>query len=152
MVGRTYWLGAVPVVVRARWNGPKGSPRNVLLELPDGSLTVRPFRGLRREKKLSREALRSCEPSSILISGMTKQELNTITGRAIAHRLRGKGHTGARLERAIDEVRDQLHCEADRGSQTVAALHCVWLSGADGTERAWRAVVKAAKESLAVAP
>lgn len=50
MIGRTYLLRGVPVIVLARWapGSPKGTPRNVLLLLPDGSKTVRPFRGLRR--------------------------------------------------------------------------------------------------------
>lgn len=47
MIGRHYMLRGQVVVVRARWRGD-GCPRNVLLEFPDGSKTVRPFRGLRR--------------------------------------------------------------------------------------------------------
>lgn len=47
MVGRHYMLGGQVVVVRARWLGV-GCPRNVLIEFPDGALSVRPFRGLRR--------------------------------------------------------------------------------------------------------
>lgn len=48
MVGTTYRLpdGTLGRVV-TRWIGA-GTPRNVLLELEDGSMTVRPFRGLRR--------------------------------------------------------------------------------------------------------
>lgn len=50
MVGRTYLLVGVPVVVVTRWRdgAPRGVPRNVLIEFPDGRRTVRPFRGLRR--------------------------------------------------------------------------------------------------------
>jgi hypothetical protein len=61
MVGRVYLERGLPVVVLKRWAGmrpcspdpvawirvPKGSPRNVLIRRADGSLTVRPFRGLR---------------------------------------------------------------------------------------------------------
>lgn len=47
MIGKTYLLRGEPVVVLARWNGPKGCPRNVLIEFADGSKSVRPFRGLR---------------------------------------------------------------------------------------------------------
>lgn len=47
MVGRTYLLKGQPVTVLARWAGTH-CPRNVLLKLPDGSKTVRPFRGLRK--------------------------------------------------------------------------------------------------------
>ena len=47
MVGRTYLERGRPVVVLARWLG-NGCPRNVLIRREDGSLTVRPFRGLRR--------------------------------------------------------------------------------------------------------
>lgn len=46
MVGRTYLLKGQPVVVLARWRG-KTCPRNVLIQIADGSKTVRPFRGLR---------------------------------------------------------------------------------------------------------
>lgn len=49
MIGKTYLLRGVPVVVLARWakNAPKGVPRNVLVKLPNGRFSVRPFRGLR---------------------------------------------------------------------------------------------------------
>lgn len=49
MIGKTYLLRGVPVVVIVRWRdgAPAGVPRNVLIELPDGSRSVRPFRGLR---------------------------------------------------------------------------------------------------------
>jgi acetyl esterase len=46
MVGRTYLERGEPVVVLARW-GPGGGPRNVLIRRQDGTVTVRPFRGLR---------------------------------------------------------------------------------------------------------
>jgi len=84
---------------------------------------------------------------------MTLKEKNIITGRSIAHRLRGKGHTGARLERAIDEVRDQLCCEAERGVTTVAALRAFELSTCEpskASHRHWLQVVRAAKESLSL--
>lgn len=47
MIGRIYLLRGVPVVVLARWQGSR-CPRNVLIQFPDGSRTVRPFRGLRK--------------------------------------------------------------------------------------------------------
>jgi acetyl esterase len=50
IVGRVYLERGVPVTVRIQW-GPGGGPRNVLIERPDGSLVVRPFRGLRRPKR-----------------------------------------------------------------------------------------------------
>ena len=46
ITGRTYLERGRPVVVLVQWLG-KG-PRNVLIRRPDGSLVVRPFRGLRR--------------------------------------------------------------------------------------------------------
>ena len=49
MVGRTYLERGRPVVVLARW-GPGGGPRNVLIRREDGTMTVRPFRGLRRPR------------------------------------------------------------------------------------------------------
>lgn len=48
MTGRTYLERGKPVVVLARWAGR--GPRNVLIRRGDGSLTVRPFRGLRRAR------------------------------------------------------------------------------------------------------
>lgn len=62
MTGRSYTLGADAVTVIARWVTPspcpggvtwhrppkRGAPRNVMLESPDGSRTIRPFRGCRR--------------------------------------------------------------------------------------------------------
>ncbi len=44
--GRTYLERGQPVVVVLGWRGP--GPRNVLVRRGDGSLVVRPFRGLRR--------------------------------------------------------------------------------------------------------
>ncbi len=44
--GRTYLERGVPVVVLVGWRGP--GPRNVLIARADGTLVVRPFRGLRR--------------------------------------------------------------------------------------------------------
>jgi len=46
VIGRTYLEHGRPVVVLLRWSGP--GPRNVLIRRQDGSLVVRPFRGLRR--------------------------------------------------------------------------------------------------------
>lgn len=63
MVGRRYLERGQPVTVLAHWarqpvgrpggivwplGPPKGAPRNVLIRRADGTLTVRPFRGLRR--------------------------------------------------------------------------------------------------------
>jgi acetyl esterase len=50
VVGRTYLERRRPVVVLARWakDAPPGAPRNVLVRREDGTLVVRPFRGLRR--------------------------------------------------------------------------------------------------------
>jgi acetyl esterase len=50
VVGRTYLERGEPVVVVARWGGD--GPRNVLVRRSDGSLVVRPFRGLRRAPDL----------------------------------------------------------------------------------------------------
>lgn len=49
MIGRTYLERGEPVVVlaRSRWAKDAG-PRNVLIRRADGTLVVRPFRGLRR--------------------------------------------------------------------------------------------------------
>jgi hypothetical protein len=52
VVGRTYLERGEPVVVVARWGG--AGPRNVLVRRADGSLVVRPFRGLRRAPQLER--------------------------------------------------------------------------------------------------
>jgi acetyl esterase len=46
MIGCIYLEKGKPVIVLVRWAG-KG-PRNVLIQRRDGSLVVRPFRGLRR--------------------------------------------------------------------------------------------------------
>jgi hypothetical protein len=46
VIGRTYLLRGERVVVVRRWKGR--GPRNVLIRRADGSLVVRPFRGLRR--------------------------------------------------------------------------------------------------------
>ena len=46
ITGRTYLERGVPVVVVTQWNG-KG-PRNVAIRREDGSVVVRPFRGLRK--------------------------------------------------------------------------------------------------------
>lgn len=47
MIGKTYLLKGEPVVVLARWKG-NACPKNVLIQLADGSKSVRPFRGLRK--------------------------------------------------------------------------------------------------------
>jgi acetyl esterase len=49
MIGKTYVERGRPVVVLARWSG-KG-PRNVLVRREDGSVVVRPFRGLRSARQ-----------------------------------------------------------------------------------------------------
>jgi hypothetical protein len=46
IIGRTYLERGAPVVVLVRWSGQ--GPRNVLIQRPDGTRVVRPFRGLRR--------------------------------------------------------------------------------------------------------
>jgi hypothetical protein len=49
MIGRTYLERSRPVVVLICGSWARGSgPRNVIIERPDGSRTIRPFRGLRR--------------------------------------------------------------------------------------------------------
>ena len=48
MVGKTYLERGRPVTVLVRWSGR--GPRNVLIRREDGSLVVRPFRGLRLPK------------------------------------------------------------------------------------------------------
>lgn len=71
IVGRTYYERGKPVKVLAQWRhrgnidmgrtdfqfvladlSPKtaSGPRNVLIQREDGSLVVRPFRGLRKER------------------------------------------------------------------------------------------------------
>lgn len=47
MIGRTYLERGARVVVVARW-AIGGGPRNVLIRREDGSLIIRPFRGLRK--------------------------------------------------------------------------------------------------------
>ena len=47
LVGRTYLLGGAPVVVITAY-GAGAKMRNVQIRLPDGTTTIRPFRGLRR--------------------------------------------------------------------------------------------------------
>ncbi len=47
MIGRTYLEKGRPVVVLIQW-GPGGGPHNVLIRRADGTLVVRPFRGLRK--------------------------------------------------------------------------------------------------------
>ena len=54
MVNRRYLLRGIPVVVLTKWRhvpippGGKGPPRNVLIQLPDETKVVRPFRGLKK--------------------------------------------------------------------------------------------------------
>lgn len=49
MIGKTYLERGQPVVVLVRWRpGHPSGPRNVLIRRQDGSLVVRPFRGLRK--------------------------------------------------------------------------------------------------------
>lgn len=48
VIGRTYLERGQPVVVVLRGSWRTGAPRNVLVRRADGSLVVRPFRGLRR--------------------------------------------------------------------------------------------------------
>lgn len=63
MIGRRYVLRGRLVIVTCAWNGTirdlprvpgivtaRTAPRNVEIEDEDGSRTVRPFRGLRRER------------------------------------------------------------------------------------------------------
>jgi acetyl esterase len=47
LAGRMYLERGAPVVVVTSW-GPGGGPRNVAIRRPDGTVVVRPFRGLRR--------------------------------------------------------------------------------------------------------
>lgn len=63
ITGRAYLLRGQPVTVLAQWRQPRpgpdqpllplvrtgpSTPRNVLIQYPDGTRVVRPFRGLRR--------------------------------------------------------------------------------------------------------
>jgi acetyl esterase len=50
VIGECYLERGRPVVVLVRW-GQGGGPRNVLIRRQDGTLVVRPFRGLRRPPK-----------------------------------------------------------------------------------------------------
>lgn len=47
LIGRTYLQRGEPVTVLVQW-GRGGGPRNVLIRCADGTLVVRPFRGLRK--------------------------------------------------------------------------------------------------------
>jgi hypothetical protein len=47
VTGRTYLERGHPVVVVVRWRAGAGGPRNVLVRRSDGTLVVRPLRGLR---------------------------------------------------------------------------------------------------------
>lgn len=49
IVNRVYLERGAPVVIVTQWNG-KG-PRNVAIRREDGSVVVRPFRGLRKVRK-----------------------------------------------------------------------------------------------------
>lgn len=49
LAGRVYLERGVPVTVVTSW-GPGGGPRNVAVRRPDGTVVVRPFRGLRRRR------------------------------------------------------------------------------------------------------
>ena len=50
MIGKTYLERGRPVVVLARW-GKGGGPRNVAIRREDGTVVVRPWRGLRKPKE-----------------------------------------------------------------------------------------------------
>lgn len=50
MIGRVYELRGHQVMVLARASWARGTPRNVLILRDDGTMTVRPFRGLRRPR------------------------------------------------------------------------------------------------------
>lgn len=52
MIGRRYLERGNPVTCLVRW-GPGGGPRNVLIRRADGSLVVRPFRGLRKSRPVN---------------------------------------------------------------------------------------------------
>jgi hypothetical protein len=49
ITGRTYLERGKPVTVVCGW-GPGGGPRNVAVRREDGTVVVRPFRGLRKPK------------------------------------------------------------------------------------------------------
>lgn len=48
MIGTRYLEKGRPVTVLVRWRPGAGGPRNVLIRRSDGTLVVRPFRGLRK--------------------------------------------------------------------------------------------------------
>lgn len=48
MIGRAYLEKGRPVTVLVRWRPGAGGPRNVLILRADGTVAVRPFRGLRK--------------------------------------------------------------------------------------------------------
>jgi len=50
LAGRIYLERGVPVVVLTSW-GAGGGPRNVAIRRQDGTVVIRPFRGLRRPKE-----------------------------------------------------------------------------------------------------
>ena len=64
MLGRVYRLGERHVMVLARASWQKGTPRNVLLLMDDGTQTVRPFRGLRSVPYLAPGVLQGIPPPS----------------------------------------------------------------------------------------
>ena len=76
---------------------------------------------------------------------MTTTDKRTITGRAIANRLRGKGYTGARLERAIQEVADDMH-----GRDTIAGQFLAEIFETDPGCRSWDAVRRIAKRTIRI--
>jgi acetyl esterase len=47
IVGRTYLEHGQPVTILTQW-APGGGPRNVAIRRADGTVVVRPFRGLRK--------------------------------------------------------------------------------------------------------
>jgi acetyl esterase len=49
VIGRVYLERGKPVVILRKW-GPGGGPRNVEIRREDGTVVVRPFRGLRKPK------------------------------------------------------------------------------------------------------
>jgi hypothetical protein len=50
VIGRIYLERGRPVTLLVRW-GPGGGPRNVMILRGDGTIVVRPFRGLRRDNR-----------------------------------------------------------------------------------------------------
>lgn len=75
----------------------------------------------------------------------TKKQRIEITGRAIANRLRGKGHTGARLVRAIEEVADDMH-----NADTIAGATLRETFESDTTGRDWNAIKRQVRKTLEV--